>query len=159
MIRYTRNQARIKAITVNDSNAIRAVVKLVEAVAQGVDPEPGVLKVLAEALTPVLQGQDPKSIFGKQCSLVSVQGRPANFGFEPAHIVSAVVELEIRRIGKDKPGAKTSAIQHAIDVFVDINGADSVRSVRRDLKNGHKEIQGLTDQDLLDLVRPYEVSQ
>ena len=155
MATYTRNQARFKPLTRNDTPQMRAAVNVVLAVEDGVNPSPEDIKVLAEAFKAVFGGQSPKAVFGHPLGLTANVGRPENSGITPAIVVSAVIEQELRRLGygnKDLP----RAIEHAQKSFVDSQDA---RTLRRDWSIGKSTVQPLDDQTLRDLVEPYRQGQ
>jgi len=158
MLKYTRNQSRVKALTANDTPEIRAAVNFVLAVEEGRLPGTD-YKLLAEAFKEIFAGQHPKEIFGMSLGLISPKGRQLYSGFTPAEIVSAVIEIELRRLNK-APGSASKAINHAISVFVDIDkGPSGKRCTQRDWKSGQKLVESLTDTELVDLIKPYEVRQ
>ncbi len=154
MTTYMRNQARLKVLKNNDTEQMRAAVNLVLAVQNGGAPSQKNLKVLADAFLAIMGGQSPQDVFGHPLGLVPGKGRPADAGFTRADIVSAVIELELRRLGKG-PGSMVKAIEYVKDAFIDIDGVDSWRSIRRDWQQGKATVESLTDHELLDLIAPY----
>jgi hypothetical protein len=154
MTTYVRNQSRLKVLKNNDTPQMRAAVNLVLAVQNGGVPSQKNLEVLAEAFLTVMGGQSPQDVFGHPLGLVPCKGRPANAGFTPADIVSAVLELELRRLGEGV-GSMAKAVEHVKNVFVDICGVDVERSILRDWQQGQETVKPLATQELLEMVAPY----
>lgn len=154
MTQYTRNQARFKPLAV-DTPQMRAAVNIVIAVKDGQVPDAASLDVLADTFLKVFGGVNPKTIFGSTLGLVPTPGGQADYGFTPADVVSAVIELERRRLG-GRRGALAAAKRHARAVFVDIEGADPMRSVERDWSAGRCTVESLSNTDLQEIIRPYE---
>lgn len=151
---YYRNQSRIKGLAC-DTPTMRAAVRLVIAVKDGDAPDTDSLNLLADAFLEVFGGQNPKDILGGTLGLVPTPGGQAHYGFTPADIVSAYIELERRRLG-NKRGALTAAKQMAAVAFVDLNGADVQRAIARDWSAGRKTVEHLSDVELAELLRPYK---
>lgn len=154
--KFRRNQSVFKPLAV-DTPQMRAAVNLVISVKDGKIPDTNSLNVLADALLAVFGGKNPKDIFGGTLGLVPTPGRPADYGFTPSDIVSAVIEMERRKLGS-KRGALTQAKHTALTQFPEIGGdiADATRSIERDWAKGRKTVEGLSDSDLVELVRPYK---
>ncbi len=153
MTKYIRNQSLLKGGVI-DTAQMRAAVNLVIAVQDGEIPKKEDLNVLADAFLEVFGGKNPKLVFGHSIGLVYGPGRNPSFGFKPADIVSAVIEIERRRLQGNR-GALAAAKRHALDSFVDISGADAHRSIDRDWANGRRNVEQLSLEDLNELVRPY----
>ncbi len=86
------------------------------------------------------------------------RGRPCYSGFTPSDIVSSVLELKRRELGR-VPGAMRKAVSYVESVFVDINGEDAERTIYRDWQLGSKLVKSLSDDDLFELVKPYIVTE
>lgn len=153
MTKYIRNQSLLKGGVI-DTAQMRAAVNLVIAVQDGEIPRKEDLNVLADAFLEVFGGKNPKLVFGHSIGLVYGPGRNPSFGFKPADIVSAVIEIERRRLQGNR-GALAAAKRNALDSFVDISGADAHRSIDRDWANGRRNVEQLSLEDLNELVRPY----
>jgi hypothetical protein len=154
MTRYTRNQDRFKPLAV-DTPQMRAAINLVIATKDGQVPDMESLNVLADAFLKVFGGVNPQTIFGGTLGLVPTPGGQADYGFTPADVVSAVIELERRRLG-GRRGALAAAKRHACKVFVDIAGPAAMRSVERDWSAGRRTVESLSDADLQAIIKPYE---
>lgn len=153
-VRYYRNQSRVKGLSC-DTPTMRAAVNLVIAVKDGQQPGQQSLTLLADAFLEVFGGKDPKDILGGSLGLVPTPGGQPHYGFTPADIVSAYIELERRRLGKGR-GALAAAKRSAATVFVDIGGVCVARAIERDWKAGRTTVECLSDTDLVELLRPYE---
>lgn len=151
---YYRNQSRIKPLA-SDTPTMRAAVNLVIAVKDGQLPTNQDLILLADAFLEVFGGKNPKDIFGGSLGLVPTPGGQPHYGFTPADIVSAYIELQRRRLG-NKRGALTAAKRKAAGAFVDLNGADVQRAIERDWSAGRKTVEHLSDDDLAELLHPYK---
>ena len=157
MTNYTRNQSRIKALQVNDTPEIRAMVNFVLAIEENRLPSSADNKLLAKAFNKILAGQHPKEIFGMSLGLETPKGRRPHAGFTSSEIVSAVIEIKLRRLNK-APDALPKAIKYATEVFVDVdNGPSGVRSTYRDWDAGKVMVENLTDSELAELIKPYLV--
>lgn len=159
MTSYRRNQSLFKPLAV-DTPQMRAAVNLVMAVKDGSAPDTASLNIIADAFLEVFGGRNPKDIFGGALGLVPTPGRQAGYGFTSADIVSAVIEIERRKLAPAK-GALSGAKRNALKSFVDIGGGDirdALRSVDRDWKAGRATVELLTDSELADLVLVYETS-
>lgn len=154
MEKYRRNQSLVKGLAV-DTPQMRAAVNLVMAVKDGLAPDTKNLNILADAFLEVFGGKNPKEIFGGTLGLVPTLGRQANYGFTPSDIVSAVIEIERRKLGNVR-GAVSEAKKIAIKKFIDINGENAMRTVERDWRKGKAMVSALSDADLIELVRPYK---
>lgn len=152
--KYTRNQSKFKPLAV-DTPQMRAAVNLVIAVKDGLMPDTESLSIIADAFLKVFGGKNPKDIFGGTLGLVPTPGRQAAYGFTPSDIVSAVIELERRKLGGGR-GALSDAKKIALAAFVDIGGADPERSINRDWKAGRATVEPLSDAELVELIRPYK---
>ncbi len=154
--KYRRNQSVFKPLAV-DTPQMRAAVNLVISVQDGQTPDTNSLNVLADALLAVFGGKNPKDIFGGTLGLVPTPGRQADYGFTPSDIVSAVIEMELRKLG-GKRGALAQAKRTALTLIPEIGGdiASATRSIERDWARGRKTVEGLSDADLFELVRPYK---
>lgn len=153
-VRYYRNQSRVKGLAC-DTPTMRAAVNLVIAVKDGQLPDSQSLNLLANAFLEVFGGKNPKDILGGTLGLVPTPGGQAHYGFTPADIVSAYIELERRRLGKGR-GALAAAKRSAANDFVDIGGADVARAIERDWKAGRTSVERLSDAELVELLRPYK---
>ena len=152
---YTRTQTRFKVLTNNDTPQMRAAVNLMMAVKSNKQPRAEDLQVLALAVEEVIKGECPIQIFGYPLGLVPPKGRPPLSGFTPSDIVAAVIELELRRLGKVK-GAMSKAVAYAMNNFSDIgNDENARRTVYRDWRNSESLVKNLDDQELKDLVSIY----
>ncbi len=151
MASYIRNQSRFKPLTQNDTPQMRAAVNLVMAFELGASPNLDDLAVLAEAFAAVFGGESPLAVFGHPLGLTTNVGRPKNSGISPSVVVSAVIELELRRLGIGPKGLP-KAIEHAQNSFVDSTDA---RTLRRDWTKGKSTVQDLCNQTLHDLIAPY----
>jgi len=157
MKRYRRNQSELKIFTSVDSPQVRAAVNLVCAVERGEAPSMETLEVLSQTYLAAFSGLEPKKFKGYPFTLLLTKGRLPDEGFNPSDIVSAVIEIELRRLGKVR-GSLEKAINHVKEVFVDIPlDGDPVRSIRRDWKKGKALVEQLSDSELAELVKPYEV--
>ena len=159
MTSYRRNQSRFKPLAV-DTPQMRAAVNLVIAVKDGQQPAMASLNIIADAFLEVFGGKNPKDIFGGALGLVPTHGRQTGYGFTPADIVSAVIEIERRKQGSAR-GALSKAKLNALKLFVDIGGGDiqnAMRCVERDWKAGRATVEQLADSELADLVRVYETT-
>lgn len=154
MTQYRRNQSQLKGFTI-DSNQMRAAVNLVIAVKDGKVPDNESLNVLADAFLEVFRGTNPKVLFGSSIGLVQGLGRRPDYGFTPSDIVSAVIEIERRRL-LYRRGALTAAKKIALESFVDISGQDAARSIERDWAIGKKTVESLSLSELDELIRPYK---
>jgi hypothetical protein len=134
---------------------MRAAVNLVISVKDGHSPDMHSLNILADAMLSVFGGKNPKEIFGGTLGLVPTTGRQADYGFTPSDIVSAVIEMERRKLGS-KRGALAEAKRTALAAFSDIGGDSAARSIERDWAKGRRTVEGLPDADLIELVRPYK---
>jgi hypothetical protein len=154
IVRYYRNQSRVKGLAC-DTPTMRAAVNLVISVKDGQLPDNQSLTLLADAFLEAFGGKNPKDILGGSLGLVPTPGGQSHYGFTPADIVSAYIELERRRLGNGR-GALASAKRSAADVFVDIGGGNVARAIERDWKAGRSTVECLSDADLCELLRPYE---
>lgn len=153
MTKYIRNQSLLKGGVI-DTAQMRAAVNLVIAVKDGDVPNKEDLNVLADAFLEVFGGKNPKLVFGHSLGLVYGPGRNPSYGFKPADIVSAVIEIERRkRLGNR--GALAAAKRHARESFVDISGDHADRSIERDWKEGKHTVELLSLEELKELVHPY----
>lgn len=153
MKKYIRNQSLLKGGVI-DTAQMRAAVNLVIAVKDGGVPNKEDLNVLADAFLEVFGGKNPKLVFGHSIGLVYGPGRNPSFGFKPADIVSAVIEIERRKLQGNR-GALAAAKRHARESFVDISGEHADRSIERDWSEGRHTVEHLTLDELQELVRPY----
>lgn len=157
MKNYTRNQSRVKVLQANDTPEIRAMVNFVLAIEEDRLPSNADNQLLAKAFNKILAGQHPKEIFGMSLGLVTPKGRQPHSGFTPSEVVSAVIEIELRRLNK-APGALVKAIKYATKVFVDVDdGPSGVRSTYRDWDVGKVLVENLTDSELDELIKPYQM--
>lgn len=152
--KYRRNQSLVKGLAI-DTPQMRAAINLTIAVKDGLNPDKESLNILADAFMEVFGGVNPKVFFGNHLGLVPTLGRQSSYGFTPAHIVSAVIEIERRKLGNVR-GALSKAKQIAIEKFIDINGESAMRSVERDWAEGKATVSELSDDNLIELVRPYK---
>ncbi len=152
-VRYYRNQSRIKGLAC-DTPIMRAAVNLVISVKDGKQPDAESLNVLADAFLEVFGGKNPDAILGGKLGLVPRPGGKQHYGFTPADIVSAFIELESRkRIGSR--GALAAAKRSAAVAFVDLSGNDVERIIERDWAAGRQTVERLSDDELVELLRPY----
>jgi hypothetical protein len=133
---------------------MRAAINLVIAVKDGQLPDSQSLNLLADAFLEIFGGKNPKDILGGTLGLVPTPGGQPHYGFPPADIVSAYIELERRKLGKAR-GALAAAKRSAAAVFVDIGGVGVSRAIERDWKAGRTTVECLSDADLVELLRPY----
>ncbi len=154
MTRYRRNQSQLKGVVI-DSAQMRAAVNLVIAVKDGKIPDNESLNVLADAFLDVFGGKNPKALFGSSIGLVHGRGRRPDYGFTPSDIVSAVIEIERRRLNGAR-GALTAAKRLALESFVDISGDNAGRSIERDWAAGRNTVESMTLDELNALVLPYK---
>ena len=152
--KYRRNQSLVKGLAI-DTPQMRAAVNLVMAVKDGLTPDTESLNILADAFLEVFGGRNPKDILGGTLGLVPTLGRQSSYGFTPAHIVSAVIEMERRKL-VNQSGSISKAKRIALEKFTDISGEDAMRSIERDWKAAKAEVGVLKDEDLIELVRPYK---
>ncbi len=154
MTRYRRNQSQLKGVVI-DSAQMRAAVNLVIAVKDGKIPDDESLNVLADAFLEVIGGKNPKALFGSSIGLIHGPGRRPDYGFTPSDIVSAVIEIERRRLNGVR-GALAAAKRLALKSFVDISGDDAWRSIERDWAAGKKTVESMTLDELNALILPYK---
>ena len=154
MTHYRRNQSQLKGVDI-DSTQMRAAVNLVIAVKDGKQPDIESLNVLADAFLEVFGGKNPKALFGRSIGLVHGPGRRPDYGFTPSDIVSAVIEIERRRL-QYKRGALAAAKKLALQSFIDISGDCAARSIERDWATGKKTVESLSLSELNELIRPYQ---
>ena len=154
MTYYRRNQSQLKGVDI-DSTQMRAAVNLVIAVKDGKQPDIESLNVLADAFLEVFGGKNPKALFGSSIGLVHGPGRRPDYGFTPSDIVSAVIEIELRRL-QYKRGALSAAKKIALESFIDISGENAARSIERDWAAGKKTVESLSLSELYELIRPYK---
>lgn len=152
--KYRRNQSLVKGLAI-DTPQMRAAINLTIAVKDGLNPDKESLNILADAFMKVFGGVNPKDFFGNHLGLVPTLGRQRSYGFTPAHIVSAVIEMERRKLGNQR-GSISKAKRIAIEKFTDISGEDAMRSIERDWKAAKALVEVLKDEDLIELVRPYK---
>lgn len=157
--KYTRDQRNFKPLAV-DTPQMRAAVNLVITVKGGKTPDSASLNVLADAFLKVFGGKNPKDIFGGTLGLVPTPGAQSDYGITPADIVSAVIELEFRKLGQGR-GNLAKAKRTARDAFIDIGGdvASRDRAIERDWSKGRMTVQSLSDVELIELMRPYKARQ
>ena len=157
--RYTRSQRQVKGLAV-DTPQMRAAANLVIAVKDGKIPDTESLNILADAFLEVFGGKKPKDVLGGTLGLVPTPGMQAGYGFTSADVVSAVIEMECRKLGKGMWGNLAQAKRNTLRKFVDIGGADDAskeRVVARDWAAGQRTVETLSDADLVELVRPYKM--
>lgn len=154
MTRYRRNQSQLKGVAI-DSAQMRAAVNLVIAVKDGKIPDRESLNVLADAFLEIIGGKNPKDLFGSSIGLVHGTGRRPDYGFTPSDIVSAVIEIERRRLNGAR-GAIAAGKRLALELFVDISGDDASRSIERDWAAGKKTVESLSLDELHALILPYK---
>ncbi len=137
---------------------MRAAVNLVLAVEKGEAPDATSLATLRDAFLKIFGGKNPVSIFRHPLGLVPVKGRPKDYGFTPADIVSAYIELRRRSLANTRPrNALETAKQYAAIDFADFGQEDVERAVERDWKNGRATVEGLSDDDLEKIIAPYYI--
>jgi hypothetical protein len=134
---------------------MRAAVNLVIAVKDGKVPDNESLNVLADAFLDVFGGRNPKALFGSSIGLVHGRGRRPDYGFTASDIVSAVIEIERRRLNGAR-GALAAAKRLALESFVDISGDSASRSIERDWAAGKNTVESMTLDELNALVLPYK---
>ena len=159
MTMYRRNQSRFKPLAV-DTPQMRAAVNLVMAVETGQQPDAASLEILRAAFLDVFGGKNPREIFGGPLGLVPTPGRQAGYGFTRADVLSAVIEIERRKLGSAR-GTLARAKQTASAMFVDFGTGDPrdvMRAVDRDWNAGRKTVEALTDTELADLVHIYKTT-
>lgn len=155
--KYRRNQSIYRVLTELDNEFTRAAVNLVIAVDGGKYSENEDIKTLAEGIKIAFGTQPAKLVFGSSLGLVRPRGKPAAHGFTPADIVSAYIELWLRKFGNER-GSLQRAHELARDAFVDVDKYDGgLRQIRRDWKNGKNTVKDLAGDDLEALLSPYEV--
>ncbi len=156
MKKFTRSQSSLKRVKVLDTAEVRAAVNLVAAVSQKQMPDHESLEVLADAFKRVLDGGESEEWLKQAIGIVRAPGRAANYGFKPADIVSAVIELERRKLGNQR-GALAAAKKKAINVFVDVSGDNAARIIDRDWTLGRSTVEGMSNEDLEALIAPYQL--
>ncbi len=156
MKKFTRSQSSLKKWVAIDTIEVRAAANLVSAVSQNQMPDSESLEVLADAFKRVFGSAESDDWLCQSIGLVRAPGRAASYGFKPADIVSALIELERRKIGNTR-GALSEAKRRAIDVFVDVSGENAARIIDRDWASGRSTVEGLSNEDLEALIAPYKI--
>ncbi|MEF8768848.1 MAG: hypothetical protein ABTS16_05755 [Candidatus Accumulibacter phosphatis] len=155
MVLYRRKLPKPLAV---DTPQIRAAINLVHAVESGQNPDGETLQVLHDAFREIFGGKHPTEIFGQPLGLVSPKGRPKGYGFTPADIVSAYIELRRRQLEPTHPtNALETAKLDAASAFVEFGGAvDAARAIDRDWAAGRGLVAALSDGDLHKIIAPYK---
>ncbi len=156
MDRYRRKLPKPLSV---DTPQMRAAVNLVLAVEGGQTPDSKTLQVLHDAFLDIFGGKHPTAIFGHPLGLVSPKGRPKGYGFTPADIVSAYIELRRRQLAPTHPkNALATAKKEAAAAFVGFaNAEDAPRAVDRDWAEGQGSISALSDHELQEIIAPYKL--
>lgn len=143
-----------------DTPQVRAAINFVHAVKNGQTPDDETLSTLCDAFCEIFGGADPEKMFGARLGLVTPKGRPKDYGYTPADIVSAYIELR-RRIHEQNgvADALAKAKREAQLDFVDIGEVESAtRIINRDWKAGRATVESLTDAELHAIIFPYHTS-
>jgi hypothetical protein len=135
-----------------------AAIQLIVDVDTGRHPDPETLRAVRDALAEILSsadaGKTAKAVFGQDKG-----GRPSSSGFTRSDIVSAVIELERRKLkGRGAlTRAKTIAGQQIEELAKPMTDESRKREIERDWKAGKRTVKDLSNADLESLLTPHRI--
>lgn len=134
-----------------ESTQLAAAAKLVDALHNGTTPEQADLETIGLACQEMLRGVPTEEAWG----ITQGRGRPRESGFTNAEIVSAYIELERRKLGKER-GALSTAKSMAAIAFRSDKEVDP-RKIQDYWSNGKDLVSSWPDEDLKSLLCPHKL--
>lgn len=134
-----------------ESPQLVAAANLVNALHNGIAPAMSDLEVISLACQEMLRGVALETAWG----LAHGRGRPPETGFTTAEIVSAYIELEWRKLGKNR-GALSVAKANAASAFGSYREPDP-RKIEDYWSKGKDLVAVLSDEDLGSMLSLHEL--